>query len=631
MTSPTGDAVTPAPASDAAPMPDSTGDAADSTPAAVDAADAPGATVDGAGSTGDVFTPDAAAPDTVTFARLGLRNQLLRTLAEEGYDEPTPIQREAIPHLMAGTDLLGQAATGTGKTAAFALPILHAIGRGRPGRPQALVIAPTRELALQVAEAVQTYGANLDTKVVAVVGGQPAHRQVKALKRGAHVVVATPGRAVDLLNRGALDLSDLATVVLDEADEMLDMGFEEDLDAILDATPEDRQTVMFSATVPRRIVDIAARRLRDPVRVAIEARGTTEAGTDLVRETLYWVHRSHKAAALGRILDVEAPESAIVFCRTRVEVDELTVVMNARGHRAEALHGGMDQAQRDRVMARLREGTATLLLATDVAARGLDVDTLTHVINHDVPSQAESYVHRIGRVGRAGRTGVAITLAEPRDRRNVTFIERLTGRPIPVARLPSVADLRDRQVAATVTLLRDSLDADDLADYVDILEELSDNKPRDIALAAIRLVHEAGRTAADEQEIPDAFDVVARRKQQRKAKAKGASSGGRGGNDRSGSTRGGGSTGGGGGRHLPEDQIGWLFVNVGRVEGVRPGDLVGAIANEAGIPGRDIGPIKIAQHHSKVGVPLADRDGVLAKMRTTTVRGKKATVRKWME
>jgi ATP-dependent RNA helicase DeaD len=569
--------------------------------------------------TGPTTGADATAPEAVTFKRLGLRNQLLRTLAAEGYDEPTPIQREAIPPLMAGNDLLGQAATGTGKTAAFALPILHAIGRGRAGPPQALVIAPTRELAMQVAEAVRTYGANLGTGVVAVVGGQPVHRQVAALARGAHVVVATPGRAVDLIDRGALDLSAVATVVLDEADEMLDMGFEEDLDRILDAAPPERQTVMFSATVPRRIADIAARRLRDPVRVAVEARGTTAAGDDLVRETLYWVHRSHKAAALGRILDVEAPESAVVFCRTRVEVDELTVEMNARGHRAEALHGGMDQPQRDRVMARLREGTATLLLATDVAARGLDVDVLTHVINHDVPSQAEQYVHRIGRVGRAGRTGVAITLAEPRDRRNITFIERLTGRSIPVARLPSVADLRDRQVAATVAALRDSLDADDLADYVDILEELSDNTPRDVALAAIRLLHEADRTAADEQEIPDAFDVVARRKQQRttNAGAKGMRGGGRDGGERR--------------RHLPEDEIGWLFVNLGRIEGVRPGDLVGAIANEAGIPGRDIGPIKIAQHHSKVGVPLEERDGVLARMRTTTVRGKKATVRKWME
>jgi len=564
---------------------------------------------------------DASGTDVVTFKRLGLRNQLLRKLEEEGYDEPTPIQAEAIPHLLAGADVLGQAATGTGKTAAFSLPILHTMGRTTPGRPLALVIAPTRELALQVSDAMRTYGANLGTKVVAVVGGQPAHRQVKALKRGAQVVVATPGRAVDLLNRGALDLSGVATVVLDEADEMLDMGFAEDLDAILDAAPDDRQTVMFSATVPRRIVDIARRRMQDPVRIAVKDRATTEAGADLVREVMYWVHRTHKAAALGRILEIEAPESAIVFCRTRVEVDELTVVMNGRGHRAEALHGGMDQDQRDRVMARLRDGTATLLVATDVAARGLDVDTLTHVINHDVPSQAEGYVHRIGRVGRAGRTGVAITLAEPRDRRNITFIERLTGRTIPVAKVPSVADLREAQVTATVTQLRTSLDAEDLDDYRDVMDRLSDNKTRDIALAAIRLVHEADRTRADEQEIPDAFEVVKRRKQKQN----------RGGTSGTPHKGGKGAKGGKGGRHLPEDQIGWLFVNVGRVEGVRPGDLVGAIANEAGIPGSDIGPIKIAQHHSKVGVPLEDRAGVLDRMKTTTVRGKKAIVRKWME
>ena len=268
-----------------------------------------------------------------------------------------------------------------------------------------------------------------------VFGGQPIVRQLKELQRGVHVVVATPGRAIDHIKRGSLDLDRITTVVLDEADEMLDMGFTDDIEAILEATPAERQTVLFSATMPRRIAKIAKKYQRDPVRVEI-GKATTESGEALVRQTVYYVQRAHKASALGRVLDIESPTSAIVFCRTRHEVDELTVTMNGRGYRAEALHGGMDQAQRDRVMGRLRDGTAELLVATDVAARGLDVDTLSHVVNYDVPSAAESYVHRIGRVGRAGREGVAITLAEPRERRQIGNIERLMKQSITVQKVP---------------------------------------------------------------------------------------------------------------------------------------------------------------------------------------------------
>ncbi len=559
-------------------------------------------------------TPEHASADdgveAITFKRLGLRNQLLRRLTETGYETPTPIQHEAIPHLLEGRDLLGQAATGTGKTAAFALPILHAIGRTPATTPRALVIAPTRELAMQVTAAIQGYGRHLGIRVVAVVGGQPAHRQIKALEKGVHVVVATPGRAVDLLGRNALSLDLLDTVVLDEADEMLDMGFEEDLEAILTATPDSRQTVMFSATVPARITHLAQRYLDDPVRIAID-RPTTDSGAPLVEQSVSFVHRSHKAAALGRILDMEAPDSAIVFCRTRVEVDELTVTMNGRGHRAEALHGGMDQRQRDAVMRRLRDGTASLLLATDVAARGLDVDTLTHVINYDVPSQAESYVHRIGRVGRAGRRGVAITLAEPRERRNLGFIERLIGRSLPVVPVPSVADLATRQVQLTVDDLADVLDDSPVDGAEDVLAALlaDGHEPHDVVLAAISLVHTARGSAADEREIPDAF---AHAKEQKRSKKTG---GGKKGGDRP---------------HRDQSDTGWLFVNLGRVEGIRPADLVGAIANEGGLTGADIGPIKIAQHHSKVGVPKASVDHVVDVMRATSIRGQDATVRRWL-
>jgi len=374
----------------------------------------------------DLAVPTPDEEETTGFADLGLRPEILGALNTLGYEEPTPIQRETIPPIISGRDLLGQAATGTGKTAAFALPILERIVAGAAAEPIALVLVPTRELAVQVSEAIYKYGRELDAHVLPIYGGQPIVHQLKVLKRGVHVVVATPGRAVDHINRGTLPLDAVELVVLDEADEMLDMGFAEDIDAILDACPFERQTVLFSATMPSRIASIAKRHLKDPVRIQVNREALAAGESPQVRQSAYLVARSHKAAALGRILDVESPTAAIVFCKTRGEVDELTETLNGRGYRAEALHGGMNQEQRDRVMARLRSGTAELLVATDVAARGLDVDQLTHVVNFDVPSAPESYVHRIGRVGRAGREGVAITLAEPRQRRLLDNIERLT-------------------------------------------------------------------------------------------------------------------------------------------------------------------------------------------------------------
>jgi len=333
-----------------------------------------------------VTTPDA----TVSFADLGLKKKLLDALTSLGYEEPTPIQAEAIPYLLAGQDLLGQAATGTGKTAAFALPMLSALKSGRRTRaPMGLVLVPTRELCIQVSQALHRYGRDLGVRVLPIYGGQPIGRQLRELHDGVDMVVATPGRAVDHLRRKTLDLSSVETVVLDEADEMLDMGFADDLEMILDATPAGRQTVLFSATMPTRLNSIARKHLTDPVRIQIE-RATTEAAAPLVEQRAYVVARAHKPAALGRILDVESPTAAIVFCRTRAEVESLTESLNGRGYRCEALHGGMDQHQRDRVMGRLRAGTAELLVATDVAARGLDIEQLTHVFNYDVPSAPES-------------------------------------------------------------------------------------------------------------------------------------------------------------------------------------------------------------------------------------------------
>lgn len=541
-----------------------------------------------------------------TFDDLGLRPELLNALSALGYEEPTPIQQEAIPPLVEGRDLLGQAATGTGKTAAFALPILQVLPAHRKERPPiALVLVPTRELAVQVSEALHRYGKDLGARVLPVYGGAPIVRQLRSLESGVDVVVATPGRALDLLNRGSLKLNEVATVVLDEADEMLDMGFAEDLEAILDETPEQRQTVLFSATMPRRLDSLARRHLNDPVRITIGREKAEPGEAPRVRQTAYVVPRAAKPAALGRILDVEAPTAAIVFCRTREEVDTLTETLNGRGYRAEPLHGGMSQEQRDKVMGRLRAGTADLLVATDVAARGLDIEQLTHVVNYDVPSAPESYVHRIGRVGRAGREGVAITLAEPREHRMLKTIEKVAGASISVQQVPTVADLRTRRLDLTRAALRESLLGDDLDRFRVVVETLTDEFDlMEVALAAVKLAHEAGGAVDDEEEIPQVGfrpdnGAPARGRPDRPARR---------------------PSGGG-----PAAR---LFVGAGRDAGIRPGDLVGAITGETGLKGRDIGSIEIHQRFALVEVPESAADEVVQALRATMIKGRKATVRR---
>jgi ATP-dependent RNA helicase DeaD len=546
--------------------------------------------------------------DPGSFADLGLRPELLRALSSLGYEEPTPIQREAIPPLLEGLDLLGQAATGTGKTAAFALPVLQRMSRdGRGREPMALVLVPTRELAVQVSEAIHRYGRDLDARVLPIYGGQPIGRQLRALESGVDVVVATPGRALDHIGRGTLRLNGLEMVVLDEADEMLDMGFADEIEAILQETPEERQTVLFSATMPSRINGIIRRHLNDPVRIQTVREVAAPGEAPLVRQIAYVVPRAHKPAALGRVLDVESPSAAIVFCRTRDEVDRLTETLNGRGYRAEALHGGMGQEQRDRVMLRLRNGTAELLIATDVAARGLDIEQLTHVINYDVPSAPDSYVHRIGRVGRAGREGVAITLAEPREHRMLKTIERVTKSRITVEKVPTVADLHARQLELTRSALHESLLEDDLERFRVVVETLADEFDiMEVALAAVKLAHEASGVTADEEEIPEVDTRTEREGRGRRETA--------GRDDRRGRTPTGGMT--------------RLFVGAGRSSRIRPQDLVGAIANESRLSGRDIGAIEIADRFSLVEVPESAADEVVAALRESSIKGKRVTVRR---
>ncbi len=542
------------------------------------------------------------------FSALGLRPELLRALSDLGYEEPTPIQREAIPPLLSGGDLVGQAATGTGKTAAFALPLLHGLSSGTSNDPGALVLVPTRELAEQVSQAVHRYGRELNVRVLPVYGGQPIQRQLRVLERGVDVVVGTPGRVLDHIERGTLRLDTISTVVLDEADEMLDMGFAEDIEAILAETPKERQTVLFSATMPPRIDAIARRHLRDPMRIRM---GRDTAAADRlpkVRQSAYLVPRGHRMAALARVLDVETPTAAIVFCRTREEVDSVTEGLNGRGYRAEALHGGLSQDQRDRVMGRLRGGNTELLVATDVAARGLDVDLLTHVINYNLPTAPEAYVHRIGRVGRAGREGAAITLVEPREQRLLQAVERLTGQKVKPEQLPTVTDLRARRMELLLETMREAVGAEGLDRFRSVLASLTDDLDLEqIALAGLKLLHENSGGDVDETEIPL---VEAPRERHRESRDREHGRGPRNQTSR------------------PGQGVARVFVGLGRRAGLRPQDLVGAIAGEAGLQGRDVGAIQITDRFSLVEVPESAADRVIKALQNTAIRGRRPTVRR---
>jgi ATP-dependent RNA helicase DeaD len=576
---------------------------------------------------------DQALPETLpsvesAFLALGLDPALVAAVAALGYEEPTDIQREAIPPLIAGRDVLGQAATGTGKTAAFALPLLHRIGVSNDDARvvKGLILVPTRELAMQVAEAVHKYGRQLGVRVLPIYGGQAMQQQLRALRRGVDVVVATPGRALDHIRRRTLELDGVQMVVLDEADEMLDMGFAEDLEAILEAVPDVRQTALFSATMPHAIRAIGSRHLREPVLVQIARERVAPGETPRLREVAFVVQRRHKVAALARVLDMEAPTSAIVFCRTRTEVDELTETLGARGYRAEALHGGLSQEQRDRVMRRFRDGASELLVATDVAARGLDIEHVSHVVNFDVPSSPDAYVHRVGRTGRAGREGVAITLAEAREHRLLRNIESATKRKIAIESVPTVHDLRARRLDLTRSSLEELLASGELEHYRVVVESLAEEYDvLDIAAAAVKLADDAGEGSAgqEEEEIPNA---AVPRREERPGRGDRADRGARGGRpEREERPR----------RGKPEARprhaagpVARVYIALGKKAGVRPGDLVGAIANEAGIDSRDIGAIEIADRFSLVEVPDVAAEGIIHALRNTTIRGKHVMARR---
>lgn len=516
------------------------------------------------------------------FSELGLNDQLLKAISELGFEAPTPIQAEAIPVLLQGRDILGQAQTGTGKTAAFALPLLQRLDREEKC-VQALVLAPTRELAIQVAAGIHGFAKHTDFRVVPVYGGQPIDRQLRALRAGSEIVVGTPGRVLDHLRRGSLTLDKVKFCALDEADEMMALGFIDDMESILSELPPENQLALFSATMPPKIAQLTKKFLKNPVHIAIEPKRRT---LDTTNQTYYEVPSGKKLEALARVLDMETPGSTIVFCRTRQDTTDIADELRMRGYAAEALNGDMAQTERDRVMRRFREGQAELLIATDVAARGLDIDSVTHVINHDVPWDVEQYIHRIGRTGRAGRSGDAITLVSGREKKQLMFIERAVGAPIRPARIPTAADVAARRRDIFKEELREAISTVDFDAQMGIVQDISQEFDiTEVAAAAIHLLwkrsHKHGDEVAAEVEIES---------------------------------------------ERPETGMTRLFLMIGRQDGLRPGDLVGAIANEAGLKSQEIGAIDILDRTAFVEVPSLKAENVVDALMRTKIRNKKVKV-----
>ncbi len=519
------------------------------------------------------------------FSEFGFVQPIQDAIELAGYDEATPIQVAAIPAILAGKDILAGARTGTGKTAAFALPILTRIDLQRHS-PQALILAPTRELAIQVAEAFQSYAAHIDGFHIApIYGGQDMRAQLRQLKRGVHVVVGTPGRVMDHLRRGSLDLSNLSVMVLDEADEMLRMGFIDDVEWILDHTPEQRQVALFSATMPPAIKKITNNYLNDPVRIQIEAKTKT---VDRIEQQYVMVSPSRKIDALTRILEVEEFDGLIMFVRTKTATVELAQKLEARGYSSAALNGDINQKQREITIEHLKKGKIDVVVATDVAARGIDVPRITHVVNYDIPHDNEAYVHRIGRTGRAGRSGKAILLVTPRERHLLRSIERSTGQPIDEGKLPTSDELTSRRVTRFRESILEPLESQELPEFTKLVEEVQAeaNVSADEIAAALAYMAQSAHPlfVAKDKLLDEPLST-------------------RGDRDR-GRDRDRGDKRGGGRKERSNQPMDYYRVEVGRKDGVKPGDLVGAIANEANMRSNNIGNITINDSHSFVQLPV---------------------------
>jgi len=540
-----------------------------------------------------------------TFSDLGIDERVLQALTDVGYESPSPIQSATIPPLMQGRHVVGLAQTGTGKTAAFAVPILCRIDLAQK-TPQALILAPTRELALQVAEAVGKYARHLPgLHVLPIYGGQSYGVQLSGLRRGAHVVVGTPGRIIDHLNKGTLDLTELRFLVLDEADEMLAMGFQEDVETILVDTPEDKQVALFSATMPAQIRRISKRYLTDAAEITVVAKTVTAANT---RQRFIQVAGQRKVDALTRILEVETFEAMIVFVRTKQATEELAERLRARGFSAAAINGDIVQAQRERTIGQLKKGDIDILVATDVAARGLDVERISHVVNYDIPHDTESYIHRIGRTGRAGRSGDALLFVTARERHLLRAIEKATRQPITEMALPTIDDVNSTRVAKFADAITASLDSQELPLFrrlVDDYEQAHDASLADIA-AALAVLSQDGESFLLKPE-----PAVRRAKERDRGPERGPAQererGRKNGPDRARSASGG--------------PMATYRIRVGRRHKISPGSIVGAIANEGGLTRADFGHIDIQADHSLVELPADLSAETFERLRRTRISG----------
>ncbi|WP_282779433.1 MULTISPECIES: DEAD/DEAH box helicase [unclassified Nocardia] len=540
---------------------------------------------------------DATGP---SFADLGIDDRILRAIADVGYESPSPIQAATIPPLLDGADVVGLAQTGTGKTAAFAIPIL--MGLQVSGKsPRALVLAPTRELAIQVAEAFERYSAHMpDLHVLPIYGGQNYAVQLSGLRRGAQVVVGTPGRVIDHLERGTLDLTQLQYLVLDEADEMLKMGFQDDVERILRDTPESKQVALFSATMPTAIRKISKQYLHDPVEITVKAKTATN--TNISQR---WVQVSYqrKLDALTRILEVEPFEAMIIFVRTKQATEELAEKLRARGYSAAAINGDIVQAQRERTIGQLKSGALDILVATDVAARGLDVERISHVVNYDIPHDTESYVHRIGRTGRAGRSGEALLFVAPRERRLLDSIERATRQPLTEMQLPSVEDVNTQRVAKFGDMITENLSAANLALFRKLIEDYE--REHNIPLVDIAAALAVGSHDGDN------FFMEPDPEPERRPRERGSRSfeGDR--PRREGPSR----------HRATGAEMATYRISVGKRHKVVPGAIVGAIANEGGLRRSDFGHISIRPDHSLVELPADLSSETLDALRRTRISG----------
>ncbi|MFI5295350.1 MAG: DEAD/DEAH box helicase [Thermodesulfovibrionales bacterium] len=526
---------------------------------------------------------------TGSFNDLNLSPAVIKAISEMGFEEPTPIQELTIPHALEGRDIIGQAQTGTGKTASFGIPIIEKNFSGK--KPSALIIEPTRELALQVSEELSSLSKYKKCSILTVYGGASIVDQMKALRQGTNIVVGTPGRILDHLNRGTMSVGSVSTVVLDEADEMLDMGFIVDIEKILDMTPATRQTMLYSATMPPEILKISKRHMRDPIKIAINVEDII---APKIKQVFYEVLERDKPEVLRRLLDVESPERTLIFCHTKREVDDVSARLQKLGYNAGALHGDFTQSHREDMMGKFKEGRVDILVATDVAGRGIDVENISHVINYSIPQNPEGYIHRIGRTGRAGRTGIAVTFVTPREYRQLQLIERVAKTKLDRQEVPSATEVRKARQRQIKADLSEIIEKGNHRTYMAVIRELAESADiEELGAAALSI-------AFGSMEVPELVKYQPRPAGEKRT--------GQQGTGEKGMTR--------------------LFMTLGRKDKIQTAEILKSIAVEAGIPGKSVGKIDIMDNFTFFEVPSGIVEKVITAMNRAVIRGRKVTVTK---